>query len=136
MANQFTMAKVCSILTLHQRGWSGRRIARELGIHCKTVGRYVRLAEAEEAEAASLPRGAEIPDGLAAIPFGAAERLRAVSWDDPSEAGACPPRSPDLAGSGRQTRHASRRQTAWDARTLREGQSRTMRASHSASRRA
>jgi len=45
MANRLKMAKVHSILTLHARGWSRRRIARELGIDRETVGRYVRLAE-------------------------------------------------------------------------------------------
>jgi transposase len=42
MANQLSVAEVQSILTLHERGWSDRRIARELGVHRETVGRYVR----------------------------------------------------------------------------------------------
>ena len=46
MANQLKMAKVQSIQTLHARGWSQRRIARELGVHRETVARYVRIAEA------------------------------------------------------------------------------------------
>jgi hypothetical protein len=33
MANVLKMAKVHSIQVLHARGWSRRRIARELGIH-------------------------------------------------------------------------------------------------------
>ena len=45
MANRLKMAKVHSIQTLHARGWSQRRIARELGVHRETVARYVRLAE-------------------------------------------------------------------------------------------
>src|SRR5512140_2561765 len=44
MANQLNMADAQFILTLHQRGWSRRRIARELGIDRETVGRYVFLA--------------------------------------------------------------------------------------------
>lgn len=44
MANQLKMAKISAILTLRERGWSQRRIARELGVHRETVGRYVRLA--------------------------------------------------------------------------------------------
>lgn len=44
MANRLKMAKVHSIQTLHARGWSQRRIARELGIHRETVARYVQLA--------------------------------------------------------------------------------------------
>lgn len=43
MANELKMAKVQSILTLHERGWSNRRIARELGIHRDTVSRHLRL---------------------------------------------------------------------------------------------
>ena len=55
MANQLKVATVHSILTLRERGWSYRRIARELGIHRDTVSRYVKLAT-EEAEAGdSLP---------------------------------------------------------------------------------
>lgn len=34
-----------SIQVLHARGWSQRRIARELGIHRKTVGSYVKPAK-------------------------------------------------------------------------------------------
>ena len=45
MANRLKMAKIHSIQTLHARGWSQRRIARELGIHRETVARYVQLAE-------------------------------------------------------------------------------------------
>lgn len=47
MANVLKMAKVHSIQTLHARGWSQRRIARELGIHRGTVARYVQLANGE-----------------------------------------------------------------------------------------
>jgi transposase len=43
MANQLKMADVQSILTLHARGWSRRRIARELGLDRETVGRHLRL---------------------------------------------------------------------------------------------
>ena len=40
MANQIKEAKVLSIKTLHERGWSQRRIARELGVNRETVARY------------------------------------------------------------------------------------------------
>jgi hypothetical protein len=42
--NQLKMADVQSIVTLHSRGWSRRRIARELGVDRETVGRYLRLS--------------------------------------------------------------------------------------------
>ena len=38
---QLKMAKVNAILTLHEQGWSQRKIAEYLGIHRETVGRYV-----------------------------------------------------------------------------------------------
>jgi len=53
MANELKMAKVQSILTLHQRGWSNRRIAKELGIHRDTVGRHLRLARKAAASSQS-----------------------------------------------------------------------------------
>jgi predicted transcriptional regulator len=40
MANYLKMAKVSAILTSKERGWFGRRIARELGIHPETVSKY------------------------------------------------------------------------------------------------
>jgi transposase len=57
MANQLKMADVQALMALHERGWSKRRIARELGIDRETVGRYVRLAEAVMAKPASAPPG-------------------------------------------------------------------------------
>ena len=41
MANRLKMATVQSILTLHERGWSQRRIAVELDVDRETVSRYV-----------------------------------------------------------------------------------------------
>lgn len=46
MANRIKMAVEQSIMVLDERGWSYRRIARELGIHRETVSRYVHLARA------------------------------------------------------------------------------------------
>jgi len=42
MANRLKVAKVLSIKTLHDQGWSQRRIARELGVHRGTVARYLK----------------------------------------------------------------------------------------------
>lgn len=44
MANQLHVDLQQSILALHQRGWSRRRIARELGLHRDTVARCLKLA--------------------------------------------------------------------------------------------
>ena len=41
MANRLKMAKVHAIQILQSRGWSQRRIARELGVHRDTVARHV-----------------------------------------------------------------------------------------------
>jgi transposase len=50
---------VNAILTLKQRGWSQRRIARELGIDRETVARYVHLHQAEPKPATNAPTGSE-----------------------------------------------------------------------------
>ena len=44
MSNQLKMAQVQSIVALHVRGWSQRRIARERGVDRETVARYVGLS--------------------------------------------------------------------------------------------
>jgi len=56
MANRLKMAKVQSILTLHQRGWSQRRIARELGVHRETVARHIE-ATVSDSKPAKAPTG-------------------------------------------------------------------------------
>ena len=67
------MATVQTILTLRERGWSNRRIGRELGIRRETVGRYVRQAieDSNLAKASSVPAVAEqeheVEDSKAAI---------------------------------------------------------------------
>ncbi len=58
MANQLKMAMVNAILTLKQRGWSRRRIARELGIHLDTVRRYIRLSD-RDSKQVKAPIGSE-----------------------------------------------------------------------------
>ena len=43
MANLLQVVMVETILSLHARRWSVRRIARELGIDRETVARHIRL---------------------------------------------------------------------------------------------
>jgi transposase len=62
MANQLKMAETQAILALYGRGWSRRRIARELGVHRETVGRYVDLA-AQPSKPANAPPGSEALTG-------------------------------------------------------------------------
>jgi len=49
MANGLKMAVVHAIEELLKRGWSHRRIARELGVHRETVARYARLGDSKPA---------------------------------------------------------------------------------------
>lgn len=57
MSNQLKMAQVRSILALSVRGWSQRRIARELGVDRETVARYVGLVASNPAK---LPTGSNL----------------------------------------------------------------------------
>src|SRR5262245_4868426 len=68
MANHLTMALIDTILTLHQRRWSNRRIARELGIDLAAVARY--LQEHALAATAAPPTGHE-PVGAESKPANA-----------------------------------------------------------------
>lgn len=43
MSNHLEMAMIQAMMTLHARGWSQRRIARELGLHRETVARHLAL---------------------------------------------------------------------------------------------
>jgi len=45
--NQLNVSLQHSIATLAAKGWSARKIARELGVHRETVGRYLHPAEAD-----------------------------------------------------------------------------------------
>ncbi len=63
MANHLKMAEIHAILTLRARGWSFRRIARELGVHRETVARYVGRAAA--CTGADPPKPANAPTGPA-----------------------------------------------------------------------
>jgi transposase len=58
MANRLKMTTVQVLLALHDQGWSGRRIARELGIDRETVARY--LAQARAAKPAISLTGSEV----------------------------------------------------------------------------
>jgi len=56
VANRLTMAMIETVLALHRRKWSTRRIALELGINRETVARYIAQAAAE-AKPAIAPTG-------------------------------------------------------------------------------
>src|SRR5437016_13261876 len=78
------MALIETILTLHRRRWSQRRIARELNIHRETVARYLREASGRP-KPAKAPIGSELADGNskpAKAPIGS----EAVAKEAPTEA--------------------------------------------------
>jgi len=92
MANRLKMAEVYAILALWERGWSFRRIARQLGVHRETVSRYVRAAEAA-AKPAKPPPGPEgeqataVADSTAGSgpPAGSRPAIPTPGTDGPSE---------------------------------------------------
>ena len=75
MANYLKMAKASAILTLKEHGWSQRRIARELGIHPDTVGRYIHLSS-KDSKPAKAPTGSEGSKQLKA-PTGSGQKVEA-----------------------------------------------------------
>ena len=93
MSNQLKMADIQSILSLQQRGWKQRRIARELGIDRETVARYVKAAAesvAANSKPAISPNGdlpAAIGPASAISPIGVREILpgKAASAGRPSD---------------------------------------------------
>lgn len=70
MANQLKMAMVEAIIALLARGWSYRRIARELGVHRETVARYARLQGAGSSKPAKVAPGSESDGSPAKVTAG------------------------------------------------------------------
>jgi transposase len=60
MPHQLKVVMIDTIRSLHQRGWSQRRIARELGVDRETVARYLRQPQAA-ANPAHAPLGSPDP---------------------------------------------------------------------------
>ena len=63
MSNRVKMAIIEAILRLHERRWTGRRIALELGIDRETVARHLALAG--ESKPAKAPLGSAGEDAQA-----------------------------------------------------------------------
>ena len=102
MSNSLKVSLQTTIYSLDHRGWSRRRIARELGIDRETVGRYLRLAKP-----AILTTGLEeAGDAKPAIPTagleGAGEAKPAISTTGLEEASEVKPAipTPGFAGAG------------------------------------
>jgi transposase len=76
MSNLLKVAMIDTILSLRQRGWSQRRIARELGIDRETVARYLHQ-HATQPKPAIAPIGSLPCDDLskpAIAPIGSPEQ--------------------------------------------------------------
>ena len=76
MANHLRMAMIQAIVTLHQRGWSARRIARELGVDRGAVARH--LATTPNAAGPANP-----PHGSVVAGTGAADSKPATETANP-----------------------------------------------------
>lgn len=63
MANKLTMAMKHAIIGLLERGWSYRRIARELGVHRETVARYDSNRRREGSKPAIVAPGSGTTEG-------------------------------------------------------------------------
>jgi transposase len=84
------VATIDIILSLHLRGWSQRRIARQLDINRETVARYLKQAQ-------SAPKPANVPSGSDA-PESAPKPANAPSGSDTPES-APNPDAPPLASA-------------------------------------
>ena len=101
MANQLKMATVQFILELHAQGWSGRRIARELGVDRETVSRYV--AGSNPANAPITRAGESALSNPANAPIrvaGRSQQLCGLAGDHSVQAPAAAECAADPPGSG------------------------------------
>src|SRR5437868_2187451 len=80
MANELNMAKIDAILALHQRHWSIRRIAKELGITRASVARHIRQSQQPSKQARAPIGSATVMPGAkqATIQGGAHEANQAT----------------------------------------------------------
>jgi transposase len=98
MANRLKMAVIETIHTLRRRGWSARRIARELGVDRETVGRHLRAPPADpNAAIAPLGSASEAPGSTAAIaPLGSGAEPGGPDPVEPSSEPAVSPAPPRI----------------------------------------
>ncbi|MGC9261542.1 MAG: IS21 family transposase [Phycisphaerae bacterium] len=103
MVNQLKMADTQAILALHAKGWSARRIARELKVDRETVGRHIRLQHEADSKPANAPTGAAVldqaadgskpaiaPTGSESVLAGAESSLPAAATPAPAGPVQCP----------------------------------------------
>lgn len=87
MANQLKMAKINAILTLHEQGWSQRKIAEQLGIHRETVARYL----SGHSKPAKAPTGSDTQNRPEAPPGSEAENQPQAPIGSVASRSACEP---------------------------------------------
>jgi hypothetical protein len=80
MSNLLKVAMIETILSLRQRGWSKRRIARELGVDRGTIARYLR-------QAPQAPKPAIAPTGSPGIRAESKPAIAPTGSGDPVSAG-------------------------------------------------
>src|ERR1700730_14392090 len=95
MANQLKMALIDTIHSLRQRGWSLRRIGRELGVHRETVARHLQRAP-QPSKPANAPIGSETD-----APTSKPANAPIGSGPDPSDASGGLAPVPEPPGRGR-----------------------------------
>ena len=83
MSNVLTVSVQATIYSLHERGWSRRRIARELGIDRETVGRYLLLAE-PAISTAGIEGAGEAEPAISTAGKSIGRRVNANPWPKPS----------------------------------------------------
>ena len=105
MANLLKVAKIHSIQTLHDQGWSRRRIAAALKVDRETVARYVAPARAPDASkpatGANAPTGSDPPEAANGAPGGVADVNAPIEAEGASVAGEAPPPTVEAEDSRR-----------------------------------
>jgi transposase len=91
MSNSLKVSLQTTIYSLDDRGWSRRRIARELGIDRETVGRYLRLVKPAISTSGLEEAGEAKPAISIAGPEEASEVKPAISTTGLEEAGEAKP---------------------------------------------
>ena len=76
MSNVLKVSLQTTIYSLAQRGWSRRRIAKELGINRETVGRYLRLPKPAISITGNLAGKEESKPAISIAGTGAGRRSR------------------------------------------------------------
>jgi len=104
MANQLGVARIHSILTLHEQGHSHRQIAGLLGVHRETVSRHLRLARGrDDPDSKPATPGSAPPAPEPEAPTGSADSKPATVEQAPTGSDGSKPATPGNAPTGSTT---------------------------------